>query len=70
MQRSTILFVAAILILGWFGSETFTVHQICATSCIDLSGLPIWGQALAVAVFPALLVLGGISLRRSERMKR
>ena len=70
MRNSTILFVVAVLILAWFGSETFTAQQICVTSCIDLSGMPVWEQASSVAILPIILVLGGIRVMKTEKMNK
>jgi|GEM_PF-2460611 TRAP-type C4-dicarboxylate transport system permease small subunit len=65
MRRSNILFVAAILILGWFGAEAYAGQNICVTSCISLSGLSSWEIGLVVAIIPVLLVIFGIISRRS-----
>ena len=62
-----ILFLAAVVVLVWFGSEAFTANEICATSCISLAGLNVAEVALAVAVLPVLLIIGGIRVRQNER---
>jgi membrane protein implicated in regulation of membrane protease activity len=67
VRNSNILFLVAFLILGWFGAEVFTAQNICVTSCVDLSGLTSWEQAIAVAILPIILVYGGIRLRKTEK---
>ena len=67
MQRTAILFLAGLLVLGWFGSEAYIGQQICVSSCIDLVGMPAWEQAVSVAVLPALLFIGGIWSWRTEK---
>lgn len=67
MRNSRILFLAAIVVLVWFGSEAFTAQEICATSCISLVGLNVAEVALAVAVLPVLLIIGGIRIRQNEK---
>ncbi|MHB1908701.1 MAG: hypothetical protein ACYCQJ_07490 [Nitrososphaerales archaeon] len=69
MRQSTIFFVVAILVLIWFGDETFAIGQICVTSCINLAGLSVIEQAGAVAILPIIIVLLGISQRRNENQK-
>ena len=66
MRNSNILFLVALVILAWFGSEVFTAQEICATSCISLTGLPVWGQAVSVVALPVLLVIGGAKARKTE----
>ena len=63
----SILFVVALLILGWFGAEVFTAQNICVTTCMDLSGLTRWEQVIAVVFLPAILVIGGFRARRNEK---
>lgn len=67
MRNSMILFLAAIVVIVWFGSEAFTANEICATSCISLAGLNVAEEALAVAVLPVLLLIGGIRVRQNEK---
>ena len=67
MRNSNILFLVAFLILGWFGAEVYTAQNICVTSCIDLSGLATWEQAIAVVILPAILVYGGLRARKTEK---
>ncbi len=67
MRNSNILFLVAFLILGWFGAEVYTAQNICVTSCIDLSGLTSWEQAIAVILLPAILVYGGYRARITEK---
>jgi hypothetical protein len=67
VRNSNILFLVAFLILAWFGAEAFTAQNICVTSCVDLSGLTNWEQAIAVAILPAILVFGGFRLRKTEK---
>ena len=67
MRNSTILFIVALLILGWFGAEVFSAQEICASSCVSLSGLSLWEQVIAVAVLPVLLAIGAFSARKKER---
>ena len=69
MRQSTVFFVVAILVLIWFGDETFAIGHICVTSCISLSGLNVVEQAFAVAILPIIIVLLGISQRRNENQK-
>ncbi|MDG6924109.1 MAG: hypothetical protein JRN67_12565 [Nitrososphaerota archaeon] len=67
MRNSTILFLVALLILGWFGAEAYTAQNICVTGCFDLSVFPGWQQAIIVVIFPALLVVAGLRARSNER---
>ena len=67
MRNSNILFIVAVLVLVWFGAEVYTAQNICVTSCIDLSGLTNWEQAIAVAVLPALLIAGGLRAGQNEK---
>ena len=67
MRNSSILFLVAVLVLGWFGAEVYTAQNICVTSCLDLSGLTGWEQAIAVAILPVLLVIGGVRARQNEK---
>ena len=67
MRNSTILVLAAVVVLVWFGSEVATAQEICATTCISLAGLNVVEEAVAVAVLPVLLLIGGIRLRRVEK---
>jgi len=67
VKNSSILFIVAVLILGWFGAEVYTAQNICVTTCISLSGLTSWEQAIAVAILPALLVAGGLKARQTEK---
>ncbi len=67
MRNSAILFLAAIVILVWFGSEAFTASEICATSCISLEGLNTIEDVAIVAILPVFLILGGIRARKKER---
>lgn len=62
------LFLAAVVVVVWFGSEAFTAKNICATSCISLAGLNIIEQSLAVAILPALLVIAGFRVRKNEKL--
>jgi hypothetical protein len=55
-----------VLVLIWFGAEVFPGQQICVTSCVDLSGIPIWSQAIAVGILPVLLAIGGFKVRKTE----
>lgn len=68
MRNSTILFIVALLILGWFGAEVFSAQEICASSCVSLSGLSLWEQVVAVAVLPVLLGIGAFSARKKEKI--
>lgn len=67
MRNSSILFIVAILILCWFGAEVYTAQNICVTTCIDLSGLTTWEQAIAVGILPVLLIIGGFKARQNEK---
>lgn len=67
MRNSTILLLAAVVVLVWFGSEVATAQEICATTCISLVGLNVVEQAVAVAVLPVLLLIVGIRLRKAEK---
>jgi len=67
LRNSTILFLAAIVILVWFGSEAFTAQELCVTSCIMLTGLNALEDAIVVAVLPILLVIGGLRVRAKEK---
>ena len=67
MKNSNILFLVAFLILGWFGAEVYTAQNICVTTCMDLSGLTNWEQAIAVVILPAILVYGGFRARKTEK---
>ena len=67
MRNSNILFLVAFLVLGWFGAEVYTAQNVCVTSCVDLSGLTNWEQAIAVVILPAILVYGGFRLRKTEK---
>jgi len=67
VRNSQILFLVAVLILGWFGAEVYTAQNICVTTCIDLSGLTSWEQAIAVVVLPAILFYGGLRARKTEK---
>jgi membrane protein implicated in regulation of membrane protease activity len=67
VKNSSILFLVAFLVLVWFGAEVYTAQNICVTSCIDLSGLTGWEQAIAVAILPALLIAGGVKARQNEK---
>jgi membrane protein implicated in regulation of membrane protease activity len=67
VRNSTILFIVALLILGWFGTEVYTAQNICVTTCISLSGLTTWEQGLAVAILPVLLIIGGLKARQTEK---
>lgn len=62
------LFLAAVVVLVWFGSETYTAQNICATTCISLAGLNVVEESVAVAILPVLLALGGISVRKKEKL--
>jgi membrane protein implicated in regulation of membrane protease activity len=62
-----ILFLAAFVILVWFGSEAFTASELCATTCISLKGLNQLEDAVVVAILPVLLAIGGIRVRRNEK---
>jgi membrane protein implicated in regulation of membrane protease activity len=64
------LFIAALLILAWFGAEVSTAQNICATSCISFQGYPIWVEVIAVAILPILLIIGGAKLRISESKQK
>ena len=68
MRNSTILFIVAALVLVWFGAEVYTGQNICVTTCVDLSGLTSWEQAIAVVILPVILVYGGIRLRSKEKV--
>ena len=67
MRNSTILFLAAIVILVWFGSEAFTAQELCVTSCIMLTGLNALEDAIVVAVLPILLLVGALKVRAKEK---
>jgi hypothetical protein len=67
VRNSNILFLVAFLVLGWFGAEVYTAQNVCVTSCVDLSGLTNWEQAIAVVILPAILVYGGFRLRKTEK---
>jgi hypothetical protein len=67
VKNSSILFLVAVLILGWFSAEVYTAQNICVTSCIDLSGLTNWEQAIAVIILPVLLIAGGVRARQNEK---
>jgi TRAP-type C4-dicarboxylate transport system permease small subunit len=67
VRNSSILFLVAFLVLGWFGAEVYTAQNICVTTCISLSGLTGWEQGIAVAVLPVVLVIGGIRARQNEK---
>jgi purine-cytosine permease-like protein len=67
VKNSQILFLVAFLVLGWFGAEVYTAQNICATTCISLSGLTGWEQAIAVIILPLLLVIGGLRARQNEK---
>jgi len=67
VKSSSILFLVAFLVLVWFGAEVYTAQNICVTTCIQLSGLTSWEQALAVAILPVLLVAGGVKARQNEK---
>ena len=67
MRNSQILFLVAFLILGWFGAEVYTAQNICVTTCVDLSGLTSWEQAIAVAILPVILIYGGFRVRKTEK---
>ena len=67
MRNSNILFIVAFVILVWFGSEVFTAQEICATSCISLSGLSAWEQVVSIVVLPVILVIGGVRVRKTEK---
>jgi membrane protein implicated in regulation of membrane protease activity len=68
MKNSNILFIVAVLILVWFGSETITGQQICVTSCVDLSGMSSWEQAVSVLILPVIILLGAIRVRKNEKV--
>ena len=67
MKNSNILFLVAILVLGWFGAEVYTAQNICVTSCISLAGMASWEQGIAVVILPALLIAGGLRARQNEK---
>jgi hypothetical protein len=69
VRNSSILFLVAVLVLGWFGVEVYTAQNICVTSCLDLSGLTGWEQAIAVAILPVLLIAGGFRARQNEKKR-
>jgi hypothetical protein len=69
VKQSTALFIVAVLVLIWFAAEAFPGQQLCATSCISLSGMNIAEQAVVVGILPALLAIGGIYLKRSGKDK-
>lgn|SRR5487761_744076 len=69
LRQSTIFFIVSVLVLIWFGAEAFPGQEICVTSCISLKGMNIAEEVAAVAILPILIVLGGFSLRRSEKEK-
>jgi hypothetical protein len=69
LKNSTILFLVAALILVWFGSEASLAQEICVTSCISLAGATIWEEAIAVAILPALIIVGAIKLRSTEKLR-
>jgi hypothetical protein len=67
VRNSSILFLVAVLVLGWFGAEVYTAQNICVTTCISLSGLTSWEQGIAVVILPALLLAGGFRARQNEK---
>jgi purine-cytosine permease-like protein len=67
LKNSTILFLAAIVVLVWFGAEAYPGKEICATSCMSLSSLNYPEIAVVVAILPILLVIFGIRLRAVEK---
>jgi hypothetical protein len=69
LRQSTIFFIVSVLVLIWFGAEAFPGQEICVTSCISLKGMNIAEEVATVAILPILIVLGGFSLRRSEKEK-
>ena len=70
MRNSTILFIVALLILGWFGAEAYAAQNICVSSCLDLSGMPGWQQAVAVVILPTLLIVAALRVRSNEDKPR
>ncbi|HYB04676.1 MAG TPA: hypothetical protein VED17_09450 [Nitrososphaerales archaeon] len=67
MKNSNILFLVAVLVLGWFGAEVYTAQNICVTSCISLAGMASWEQGIVVVILPALLIAGGFRARQNEK---
>lgn len=67
LRNSMILFLAAVVILVWFGAEAFTGNEICATSCISLAGLNFAEVVAAVVALPVLLLIGGIRVLKNEK---
>lgn len=69
MRNSTVLVVVAVLILGWFGAEVYSAQNICVTTCVDLSGLNGWEQAIAVGFLPLLLIVAAVRVRMNEKKR-
>jgi membrane protein implicated in regulation of membrane protease activity len=69
LKNSTIVFLAAAVVLVWFGSEAFLGQEICATSCISLAGTTSWEDAVVVAILPVLLLIGALKLRSKEKIE-
>ncbi len=67
MRNSTILFLAAFVILVWFESEALTANELCATGCISLSPLNLPEEGIVAAILPVLLLIGGLRARRNEK---
>jgi membrane protein implicated in regulation of membrane protease activity len=67
LKNSTILFLAAVVFLIWFGAEAYPGKEICVTSCVSLSGLNYPEIAVVVLILPVLLVIFGIRLRAVEK---
>lgn len=70
MRNSTIYFIVALLILGWFGAEAYSAQNICVTGCFDLSGFAGWQQGIIVAILPALLLVAGLRVRSNEKRQK
>jgi membrane protein implicated in regulation of membrane protease activity len=70
VKNSNILFLVAVLVLGWFGAEVYTAQNICVTSCISLVGMTSWEQGIAVVVLPVLLIAGGFRARQNEKKQK
>jgi hypothetical protein len=67
VRNSRILFIVALLVVAWFGTEDYTSQNICVTTCESLVGLTPIEQAIAVAILPVLLAIGGFYLIRKEK---
>jgi membrane protein implicated in regulation of membrane protease activity len=67
VRNSTILFIVAVLVLVWFGSEAYVSQNICALSCYSLTGSTPLELAIYVAILPVILVIAGVRAMQKER---